>query len=189
MAQTLRQRVARSITSYEMARSDDTSVYFFVICQNIPSPRCEQTSTLVGTRLYFFGGATSSIGMPNDVWYLDLSSSFSISKPPWYSDAAMPVGNNFGTSCLSPIDNFTVFLIGGRTWIANTNIYSYASSVYKFDSKISQWTTPTINNFNSSFETRNEMQAVIDNYGKIFVFAGSNHGNDDNITTTAYNDT
>ncbi|RIB20762.1 hypothetical protein C2G38_2178463 [Gigaspora rosea] len=165
-----------------------SSVYFFVICQNIPNPRREQTSTLVGTRLYFFGGNTSPTSTSNEVWYLELSSSFSISEPPWHSDAAMPVGNTFGTSCLSPIDNFTVFLIGGRTWIANTNTYSYASSVYKFDSKISQWTTPTINNFNSSFETRNEMQAVIDNYGKIFVFGGINHGNDDNITTTAYND-
>ncbi|KAF0442577.1 galactose oxidase [Gigaspora margarita] len=99
----------------------------------------------------------------------------------------MPVGYTFGTSCLSPIDNSTVFLTGGRTWIANTNTYSYTSSVYKFDSKTSQWTIPTINNFNSNFATRNEMQAVIDNYGKIFVFGGINHGND-NITITAYND-
>ncbi|RIB14808.1 hypothetical protein C2G38_1623173 [Gigaspora rosea] len=149
-----------------------SSVSFFVICQNIPSPRREQTSTLVGTRLNFFGGATSSIGFSNEVWYLDLSSSFSISKPPWHSDAAMPVGYNFGTSCLSPIDNSTVFLIGGRTWIANTNSFSYTSSVYKFDSNTSQWTTPTINNFNSSFEARNEIQAVLDNNGKIVVLVG-----------------
>ncbi|RIB14806.1 hypothetical protein C2G38_1622999 [Gigaspora rosea] len=111
--------------------------FFFGICQNIPSPRREQTSTLVGTRLYFFGGNTIIGGGSNEVWYLDLSSSFSISKPPWHSDAAMPVGYNFGTSCLSPIDNSTVFLIGGRTWITNTKSYSYTSSVYKFDSKTS----------------------------------------------------
>ncbi|KAF0442579.1 hypothetical protein F8M41_003655 [Gigaspora margarita] len=66
--------------------------------------------------------------------------------PPWRSDVAMPVGYRFGTSCLSPIDNSTVFLIGGRTWIANTNTYSYTSTV------------------------------------------GINHGDDDNITTTVYND-
>ncbi|RIB20771.1 hypothetical protein C2G38_1161456 [Gigaspora rosea] len=164
-----------------------SSVYFFVICQNIPSPRRQQTSTIIGTKLYFFGGTTSLI-KPNEVWYLDLSSSFNNATPPWYSDAAMPIGYTLGTSCLSPIDNSTVFLIGGRIWIANTNTYSYASSVYKFDSKIQQWTTPTINNFNSSFEARNEMQAVIDNNGKIFVFGGINHGNDDNITTAGYND-
>ncbi|KAF0549485.1 galactose oxidase [Gigaspora margarita] len=164
------------------------SVYFLVICQNVPSPRRQQTSKLVGTRLYFFGGTISSTISANEVWYLDLSSSFNISKPPWHSDVAMPVGYNFGTSCLSPIDNSTVFLIGGRTWISNTNVYLNTASLYKFDSKISQWTTPTINNFNSSFETRNEMQAVVDNYGKIFIFGGISHGNDDNITSTAYND-
>ncbi|KAF0538923.1 galactose oxidase [Gigaspora margarita] len=164
-----------------------SSVYFFVICQNIPSPRREQASTLVGTRLYIFGGIISSTINSNEVWYLELSNSFNISTPPWRSDVAMPVGYRLGTSCLSPINNSTVFLIGGRTWIANTNSYSYTSSVYMFDSKTSQWTTPTINNFNSSFATRNEMQAVIDNNGKIFVFSGINHGNDD-ITTTAYND-
>ncbi|KAF0442580.1 galactose oxidase [Gigaspora margarita] len=164
------------------------SVYFLVICQNIPSSRRQQTSTLVGTRLYFFGGSISSTSVTNEVWYLELSNSFNISKPPWHSDVAMPVGNNFGTSCLSPIDNSTVFLIGGRTWVANTNINSNTGSVYKFDSKTLQWTTPTINNFNSSFEARNEMKAVIDNNGKIFIFGGSSHGNDDNITTAGYND-
>ncbi|KAF0442575.1 galactose oxidase [Gigaspora margarita] len=164
------------------------SVYFLVICQNVPSPRREQSSTLVGTRLYFFGGSISSTIIVNEVWYLDLSSSFNISTPPWHSDAAMPVGDIFGTSCLSSIDNSTVFLIGGRMRIVNTRNFSYTSSVYKFDSKTSLWTAPTINNFNYSFQARNEMQAVIDNYGKIFVFGGNNQGNDDNITSTAYND-
>ncbi|KAF0549481.1 galactose oxidase [Gigaspora margarita] len=160
------------------------SRYFFVICQNVPSPRCQQTSTLVSTRLYFFGGNTGII-VSNEVWYLDLSSSFNISTPPWHSDVVMPVGYNFGTSCLSPIDNSTVFLIGGRTWIVNTHNFSYTSSVYKFDSKVSQWTTPTINNFNSSFETRQEMQSVIDNNGKIFVFGRANYNSS---TTFCYND-
>ncbi|KAF0549471.1 galactose oxidase [Gigaspora margarita] len=48
-----------------------------------------------------------------------------------------------------------------------------------------QWTTPTINNFNSSFETRHEIQAVIDNNGKIFVFGGANYINSTNLF---YND-
>ncbi|KAF0442582.1 galactose oxidase [Gigaspora margarita] len=97
----------------------------------------------------------------------------------------MPVGNYFGTSCLSPTDNSTVFLIGGRTWIANTNFYSNTSSVYQFNSKTSQWTTPTINTFNSSFTSRNSIQAVIDNNGKIFIFGGTNYIN--LIITPIYN--
>ncbi|KAF0549454.1 galactose oxidase [Gigaspora margarita] len=158
-----------------------SSVYYFVICQDVPSPRREQTSTLVGTRLYFFGGGSTS--PTNEVWYLDLSNSFNISAPSWHSDVVMPVEYNFGTSCLSPIDNSTVFLIGGRTWIANN--YLYTSSVYKFNSKTSQWTTPTINNFNSSFTTRNEIQAIIDNNGQIFVFGGINYNSS---TSLIYND-
>ncbi|KAF0549475.1 galactose oxidase [Gigaspora margarita] len=150
------------------------SRYLLVICQNVPSPRSQQTSTLVGTRLYFFGGAIP-LSVSNEVWYLDLSSSFNVSTPPWHSDVVMTVRYSFGTSCLSPIDNSTIFLIGGRTWIANTNFYSNTSSVYQFNSKTSQWTTPTINTFNSSFASRNEIQAVIDNNGKIFIFGGTNY--------------
>ncbi|RIB01123.1 hypothetical protein C2G38_2231786 [Gigaspora rosea] len=61
--------------------------------------------------------------------YLDheLSNSFNISTPPWHSDIEMSVGYNLGTSCLSPIDNSTVFIIGGRTWIAtSTTTYYYS---------------------------------------------------------------
>ncbi|KAF0549469.1 galactose oxidase [Gigaspora margarita] len=92
-------------------------------------PQCQQTSTLVGTRLYSFGGFTI-IGASNEVWYLDLSSSFNISTPPWHSDVVMPVGYNFGTSCLSPIDISTVFLIGGRKlWLATSTTTDYYSNI------------------------------------------------------------
>ncbi|RIB20756.1 hypothetical protein C2G38_2178451 [Gigaspora rosea] len=163
------------------------SVNYFAICQNVPSPRRQQASTLVGTRFYFFGGATSP-AFTNEVWYLDLSSSFNIFTPPWHNDVVMPVGYSFGTSCLSTIDNSTVILIGGRTWIdtsTTTYYYSYTSSVYKFDSKTSQWTIPNINNFNSSFATRNEIQTVIDDNGKIFIFGGRDFNNS---TELNYND-
>ncbi|KAF0538931.1 hypothetical protein F8M41_007451 [Gigaspora margarita] len=137
---------------------------FFVICQNVPSPQRQQTSALVGIRLDFFGGGNT--GPPtNEVCRYTL-----------------------GTSCLSPIDNSTVFLIEGGTWIitsATTDYYSYTSAVYKFNSKTSQWTTQTINNFNSSFAAHNEIQAVIDNDGKIFIFGGVYY---DNLKILFYND-
>ncbi|RIB20765.1 hypothetical protein C2G38_2178467 [Gigaspora rosea] len=44
-----------------------------------------------------------------------INCSFNIYAPPWYSDIAMPIEYSFGTSCFSPIDNSTVFLIGERT--------------------------------------------------------------------------
>ncbi|RIB07628.1 hypothetical protein C2G38_2147477 [Gigaspora rosea] len=151
------------------------SIHFFVICQNIPNPRCQQTSALVGTKLYFFGGLISRNSISNEVWYLDLSNSFNVTTPQWHQDSEMILGYNLGSSCISPIDNSTVFLIGGRTWFPNTLNYKYNSSVYIFNSNTSLWTTPNINNFNSSFTGRNEMQAVIDSKGKIFIFGGTDY--------------
>ncbi|KAF0549462.1 galactose oxidase [Gigaspora margarita] len=167
--------------------------YYFVICQNVPSSRCQQTNTLVGTRLYFFGENNLTTFTSIEVWYLDLSSSFNISTPPWHSDVVMSVGYNFGTSCLSPIDNSTVFLIGGRMlWLATsatTDYYSNTSSVYQFNSKTLQWTTPTINTFNSSFTSRNNIHIVIDKNGKIFIFGGTNFiSSTDTPNYTFYND-
>ncbi|KAF0458738.1 galactose oxidase [Gigaspora margarita] len=155
-----------------------SSAYFFVICQNVPSPRRQHASALIGTRAYFFGGEMAT-SRSNEVWYLDLSSSFNILTPPWHNDGIMPVGYNLGSSCLSPFDNSTVFLVGGRTWIitATTYSYSYTSSVYKFDSKTSQWSKPNINNFNSNFASRDKIQSVIDSNGKIFIFGGANYNN------------
>ncbi|RIB25353.1 hypothetical protein C2G38_490014 [Gigaspora rosea] len=155
-----------------------SSTYFFVICQNVPGPRRQHASTLIGTRAYFFGGEMAT-SRSNEVWYLDLSSSFNVLTPPWHSDGIMPVGYNLGSSCLSPFDNSTLFLVGGRTWIitATTYTYSYTSSVYKFDSKISQWSTPIISNFNSSFASRDKIQSVIDIHGRIFIFGGANENN------------
>ncbi|RIB07101.1 hypothetical protein C2G38_2114642 [Gigaspora rosea] len=163
-----------------------SSVYFFATCQNIPSPRYEQASSLIGTRFYFFGGQTGSFSS-NEVWYLDLSNSFNKTIPPWRKDIGMPVGYSIGSLCVSPIDNSSVFLVGGRIFIPNTFSPSdSSSSVYVFDSKTSQWAAATnINGFNSSFLSRNEMQAIIDNSGKIFIFGGTNVNS---TLSTFYND-
>ncbi|RIB05650.1 hypothetical protein C2G38_2117853 [Gigaspora rosea] len=157
-------------------------LFSFVNCQNIPNPRYQQTSSLIGKRLYFFGGDLSTTDYNNDqaayitneVWYLDLSSSFNTATPPWNKDIGMPIGYNLGTSCVSPIDN-SVFLVGGLMYIPNTATINFDSSpVYVFNSNISLWTTPNIIGFNSSFKMRNGIQPVIDNYGKIYAYSGSN---------------
>ncbi|KAF0477862.1 galactose oxidase [Gigaspora margarita] len=80
----------------------------------------------------------------------------------------------FGSSCVSPIDNYTVFLISGRMSIPNTNQSDYTWEAFQFDSKKSYWTMPVAPGYNVSFVTRNEMQAVIDNTGKIFIYGGIN---------------
>ncbi|KAF0548082.1 galactose oxidase [Gigaspora margarita] len=158
-------------------------LFFFVNCQNIPKPRYLQTSSLIGNRLYFFGGDFSTTdssnfsagNITNEVWYLDLSSSFNTATPPWNKDVGMPIGYFLGASCVSPIDH-SVFLVGGMMFIQNTaNINLGSWPVYVFNSNISLWTTPNIIGFNSSFKMRNGIQPVIDNYGKIYTFGGTNY--------------
>ncbi|KAF0548079.1 galactose oxidase [Gigaspora margarita] len=157
-------------------------LFLFVNCQNIPNPRYEQTSSLIGNRLYFFGGDLSTdykndsaANLTNEVWYLDLSSSFNTTTPPWRKDVGMQIGYNFGALCVSPIDN-SGFLVGGRMYIPNSaNINLGSSPVYVFNSNISLWATPNIIGFNSSFKMRNQIQTVIDNYGKIYIFGGTNY--------------
>ncbi|RIB13387.1 hypothetical protein C2G38_1737405 [Gigaspora rosea] len=171
-------------------------LFSFVNCQNIPNPRCAQTSSLIGNRLYFFGGnlsttdynSDSASNNTNEVWYLDLSSSFNITTPPWNKDVGMPIGYILGASCVSPIDN-SVFLVGGRMYIPNTATINLGSSpVYVFNSNISLWTTPNIIGFNSSFKMRNQIQPVIDNYGKkIYTFGGTNYTGF-NVSSVRYND-
>ncbi|KAF0548085.1 galactose oxidase [Gigaspora margarita] len=132
-------------------------------------------------KLYFFGGDLSATDLYNgnatnainEVWYLDLSSSFNTTTPPWNKDVGMPLGYANGTSCVSPIDN-SVFLVGGKMYIPNTATINLRSPlVYVFNSNISLWTAPNIIGFNSSFKMRNGIQPVIDKYGKIYIFVES----------------
>src|SRR5581483_632884 len=63
-------------------------IYFFQIivkinCQQyVPVGRCFHTATLIGTKIYFLGGAISinaiyeSLNYTNDFFYLDISNSF-----------------------------------------------------------------------------------------------------------------
>ncbi|KAF0548096.1 galactose oxidase [Gigaspora margarita] len=148
----------------------------FVNCQNIPNPRYQQTSSLIGNRLYFFGGNISPIvnnndnadNITNEIWYLDLSGSFNTATPPWNKDVGMPIGYVFSASCVSPIDN-SAFLVGGRIFIPNTaNINLGSSPVYVFNSNISLWTTPNI-------------------IGKIYTFGGTNYTYS-NVPSGSYND-
>ncbi|KAF0495066.1 galactose oxidase [Gigaspora margarita] len=166
---------------------------FFVNCQNVPYSRDDQMSALVGTRLYFFGGFSPILNVTNEVWYLDLSNSslFDTATPTWYKDVGMPIGNFDGTACVSTTNDSNVFIIGGRQTLPNTLSLAFNSSVYKFDPKNhSLWSIPNITNFNSSFNTRNEIQAAIDNKGRIFIFGGMSYfvNDSDNSPFIYYND-
>ncbi|KAF0515754.1 galactose oxidase [Gigaspora margarita] len=146
-------------------------ILIFANCQNIPDSRFEQTGVLVNEKIYFFGGILQNTSHNNEVWYLDFSKSFNITSPSWHKDVELPIKYDFGTSCGSRIDNFTVFLIGGRMSPIN-----YSSSGLVFNSKISQWSILNATGFNSSFASRIAIQSIIDDYGKIFIFGGRTQG-------------
>ncbi|RIB14218.1 hypothetical protein C2G38_1674102 [Gigaspora rosea] len=165
-------------------------VNLFVICDDFPTPRGTQASSLVNNKLYFFGGSSGD-NFTNEVWYLDLSNSFNVSLPPIHKGQEMPVAVSLASSCVSPIDNSSVFLIGGNMSLAyNASVPFYPLEVYLFDSKMSYWRPPNIIDYNASFTGRYCMQAVINNDGKIFMFGGAD-SNVTNINTTKvfmYND-
>ncbi|KAF0495060.1 galactose oxidase [Gigaspora margarita] len=129
-------------------------------------------SALVGTRLYFFGGFSTILNVTNEVWYLDLSKSslFDTAAPTWYKDVGMPIGNFDGTACVSTTNDSTVFIIGGRQTLSKIHYF-----------------LPLIH---LSFNTRNEIQAVIDNKGRIFIFGGMSYfvNDSDNSPFIYYND-
>lgn len=169
-----------------------------VICQNVPDPRYDLASTLVGSKFFFFGGAKKTTQTPqnsftSETWYLELSSSFSTTKPPWNKSADMPVAYYyFGSSCVSPSDYTKIYLVGGRTpsnTVSNTAPSGF--SVYVFNSQIPQWTTSNNNriNPNNASARSSETQAVINDKGKIFIFGGispngTNFYNDMNVFDT-----
>ncbi|RIB18965.1 hypothetical protein C2G38_1307490 [Gigaspora rosea] len=101
----------------------------------------------------------------------------------------MPIGYVNGTSCVNPIDN-SVFLVGGEMYIPDTATINFRSpSVYIFNSNLSLWTTTDIIGFNSSFKMRNAIQSVIDKYGNIYSFGGTNYtDNTGNSSFVVYND-
>ncbi|KAF0380804.1 galactose oxidase [Gigaspora margarita] len=77
--------------------------YSFVICQDIPNARFEHASALINAKLYFFGGATDATNSSNEVFYIDLSSTFDIFTPPFKkASIGMPVGDNLGTCVSTP---------------------------------------------------------------------------------------
>ncbi|KAF0511298.1 galactose oxidase [Gigaspora margarita] len=149
----------------------------FVINQGIPDLRYKQASALAGTKLYFFGGWFTTTTASPEVWYLDLSNSLNTTTLTWYNDATMPLGYIYGSACVSPIDNTTVYLIGGRMFNLNVQHFYYASEFSIFNSNASQsrakWQYLNVNGNTNLFYKRDGMQAVFNNE-KIFIYGGSN---------------
>ncbi|CAG8446272.1 3610_t:CDS:2 [Acaulospora colombiana] len=138
-----------------------------------PYARVGQTQALVGTKLFYAGGYTGlTQAYSNELFYLNLSSSFQASNPPWVSltNANIPISPTYSTFVVSPFDNFTIYLIGGYLVNPSTNTPDNNTLIYAFNSNVTEWTMPTIS---GSSPKRQEMEGVVDNTGKVYIFGGS----------------
>ncbi|CAG8766137.1 15085_t:CDS:2, partial [Dentiscutata erythropus] len=161
-----------------------------VTCQFIPDPRQYQTTVLIGTRLVSFGGYTGKPEYTNETIILDLSKSFDTSHPSWSVNikGTAPMNTEFSTSCLSPIDQSTVYIIGGVSYDDASSRFVKPSLVYTFNSIESSWSPLTTNGF-TTFDSNvsniyNDMQAVM-RHGLIYIFGGTNTPSpaESNLTT------
>ncbi|KAF0446584.1 galactose oxidase [Gigaspora margarita] len=161
-----------------------------VTCQFIPDPRQYQTSVLIGTRLFSFGGYSGKPEYTKETVILDLSKSFYTSHPTWSRDTkgTAPLSSEFSTSCLSPIDTSTVYIIGGVSYDEASSSFVKPSLVYTFNSIDSTWSPFTTSGF-TTFDSNtsnvyNDMQAIM-RHGLIYIFGGTNTPSpqESNLTT------
>ncbi|CAG8690195.1 11947_t:CDS:2, partial [Dentiscutata heterogama] len=148
----------------------------------VPEARYAHSATLVNNKLYFFGGQISEINQGqelfhiyDELFYLDVSSSFNIESPSWTDLTAsknVPVRSSWSTSSVGfgiKSDKSTIYLIGGFMYVINQNAL-VTDIIYAFDTKSQQWKLPVINGTGPN--RRREVQAVSDNTGKIYYFGG-----------------
>ncbi|RHZ89590.1 hypothetical protein Glove_13g128 [Diversispora epigaea] len=148
--------------------------YLIIVNTNVvlsltTSPRHSHGNALVGSNLYILGGNNS-----NEAFYVDLSSSFDVNSPPWIT---LPtIGGKSERSSISTggQDLKTIYVIGGYQYTSNyrSNIGSSNNLVYTFDTSYGSygsWDSVT----DSSLVRRSRAYSVVDSYGYIYIFGGS----------------
>ncbi|CAG8556988.1 5715_t:CDS:2 [Diversispora eburnea] len=132
-----------------------------------PSSRQYQSSVLIGSKIYYFGGLSpSGSKRKNDALYfnVDTSEFTAVDDIPAYIHHSSPV--------VHPEDENTCLLIGGDYTSSETG-YDYKSpnQTYKFDTKTSEWSIEETSNEPSVFSTHYLTRGVSDNNGFIYFFA------------------
>ncbi|RIB25941.1 hypothetical protein C2G38_2030620 [Gigaspora rosea] len=96
-----------------------------------------------------------------------------MTKPLWVQNPiGIPSEEILATSCISPIDKSTIFLIGGQSHDPTNQNLINPPLVYSFNSITSQWTTVNTTGFYNYSIALIRMQAVMNNDGKIYIFGG-----------------
>jgi hypothetical protein len=156
---------------------------FNVNCQYVPMGRSMHTATLIGTKIYFFGGGPKNTGVmerTNDFFYLDISRSFDKTKEalPFVdlSERALEIPPHLGASTFVIGESMdTIFLYGGNVEDLNKNIFSL---MYSFNTTQSLNWKPVIVSQGLVPPRKQLTGSVIDENGKIHIFAGGILGNE-----------
>jgi N-acetylneuraminic acid mutarotase len=147
---------------------------FVIKIDSFTGERAGHTSVLIGSRLYFFGGIKINTFLSDEVFYLDISKSFTIESPPWVDltiHAKMPFGSAMTTMSLVYInDEPIVYLFGGLMYDPITDINLYVSNVHTFNPKTLEWNVPSIEG-KEPLKRRN-IRGASDDTGKIYIFSG-----------------
>lgn len=176
-----------------------------------PPARYEHSSILINSKLYILGGRNSSIenndSIFNDIFYLDLSSSFDTNNPPWKSISSSPDQSNqtslksfWGTGFLGRNDKSSIFITSGITGINHNNSHNNNSnsddnskliSEFNIDNQI--WSFPSITG--TPPERRKRFQFIDDGNGKLYIFGGfeeiisnNNNGSSSDRKSKGFND-
>ncbi|KAF0490227.1 galactose oxidase [Gigaspora margarita] len=182
-----------------MLTTNSKDVFFllstvFILSQNFlnghsfkPEPRGGHMATLVNDRIYFFGGSrpipitspawnqTHQYNLSDEVFYLDLSSSFTVNLPPFTDLSAisrMPFGCERGTTVLG-YSGVRIFLVGGVQQNMVTFGYNTTnSSLWIYNINSQKWDTNGPGTYGPPLPRRRSTATVIDKNGVIYIFGG-----------------
>ncbi|KAF0501623.1 kelch repeat protein [Gigaspora margarita] len=135
----------------------------------VPTSRYYQGSVIIGNKMYFLGGIVNSGKGTNSLFYLDVSLPFNSANPKWTdltSVAPIPVNSAFAPPCVGGSNKATIFLFEHHK---TNNDNSTTIVTFTFDSTTQKWSTPTTT---GAPQTREDMKAVIDKNGKIYINGG-----------------
>ncbi|PKY44016.1 hypothetical protein RhiirA4_512033 [Rhizophagus irregularis] len=160
-------------------------IYLFIISLVItpvepllPEPRYGHSSTLVGTKLYFFGGLGSGSennSLSTQTFFLDVSKPFRIDNPPWtIVQSPIPVGISQAQSFAGGNSKDQIFLYGGERKNPTNFSLIYDNIIYLFDTRTQSWNIPPIGVVPS---LRRKMQIPVDNNGEAYLFGGQDEYN------------
>ncbi|CAG8534884.1 uncharacterized protein OCT59_001639 [Rhizophagus irregularis] len=146
---------------------------FVIKIDSFTGERVGHASVVIGSKLYFFGGIKINSFCSDEIFYLDVSKTFSIESPPWVDltiHVKMPFGGAMNTVSLVTInDEPIVYLFGGVMLDPITGEDLFVSNTHTFNPKTLEWKIPFIK---GKEPERRNIRGASDDTGKIYIFSG-----------------